>query len=289
MDKKQIALIGSTGTIGVELINLLSASEVDTISFYRDESKVRNLPFIKWVKVDLNNLEELSSNLQGVKSLFLLTGNNPGFSKAQIDVVKTAKKSGVNHIVKLSALGASPRSKSPLLLEHWEVEQAIEESDLSWTFLRPHMFMQNWITDIAGTIKEEGKIYSAVGDGKVPSIDTRDISAVAKEVLLNPEKHNGKKYVLTGGKAVGYDELAEALSQATNKQIVYNPLSMDEMRARMEKQGLSKKLIDSLLALSAYQKAGGATERVSDDVKNILNREPKTVYDFAEDYKKYFS
>jgi len=83
MDKKQIALIGSTGTIGVELINLLSASEVDTISFYRDESKVRNLPFIKWVKVDLNNLEELSSNLQGVKSLFLLTGNNPGFSKAK--------------------------------------------------------------------------------------------------------------------------------------------------------------------------------------------------------------
>ncbi len=289
MDKKQIALIGSTGTIGVELINLLSASEVDTISFYRDESKVRNLPFIKWVKVDLNNLEELSSNLQGVKSLFLLTGNNPGFSKAQIHVVKTAENSGVSHIVKLSALGASPRSKSPLLLEHWEVEQAIEESDLSWTFLRPHMFMQNWITDIAGTIKEEGKIYSAVGDGKVPSIDTRDISAVAKEVLLNPEKHNGKKYVLTGGKAVGYDELAEALSQATNKQIVYNPLSMDEMRARMEKQGLSKKLIDSLLALSAYQKAGGATERVSDDVKNILNREPKTVYDFAEDYKKYFS
>src|SRR5699024_11018693 len=97
-----------------------------------------------------------------------------------------------------------------------------------------------------------------------------------------------KRYVLTGGEASGYDELAEALSDALEKPVTYRSLSMDEMRVRMKKQGLSDAMIDSYLALAAYQKAGGATARVSGSVREILGREPKTVEDFARDYRENF-
>jgi len=60
------------------------------------------------------------------------------------------------------------------------------------------------------------------------------------------------------------------------------------MRLRMEKQGIPKKSIDSLLALAAYQKAGGATERVSEDVQQVLGRAPRTVMEFANDYRESF-
>src|SRR5699024_1809924 len=125
----------------------------------------------------------------------------------------------------------------------------------------------------------EGTIYAAIGEGKVPFIDARDIAAVAAEALLHPDPHTGKRYVLTGGEASGYDELAEALSDALEKPVTYRSLSMDEMGVRMKKQGLSDAMIDSYLALAAYQKAGGATARVSGSARERLGREPKTVED----------
>lgn len=290
METKQsiITVIGSTGNIGAELVDLLSNSGAKVRAVLRNYKRARNLPGVVWTQADVNDKDLLETVLAGSDKLFLLTGNQPGFGKTQIDIIKAAERLGVKHVVKLSALGATPRTKSPLAYEHWEAEQALEESSMTWTILRPHAFMQNWLGDLAETVREEDAIYAAVGDGKVPFIDARDISAVAAKALLNPEKHQGKKYVLTSGVAVGYAELADAISKATGREVVYNSLSMEDMRARMQKQGISDKMIDSYLALAAYQKAGGATARVSEDVKNVLGREPRSVVDFATDYKEHF-
>ncbi len=288
MNNPIITVIGSTGTIGSKLTEILSNSGASVRAVMRNINRVRELPGVVWLQADVNDKRLLESALAGTDQLFLLTGNRAGFGKTQIDIIKAAERLDVKHVVKLSALGASPHTKSGLALEHWEAEQALENSKMSWTILRPHVFMQNWLGDEAKTVREEGIIYSAIGEGKVPFIDARDIAAVAAEALLHPEKHSGQRYILTGGEAVGYQSLAEALSKATGRTIVYKSLSMDEMRLRMVKQGIPEKSIDSLLALAAYQKAGGATERVSEDVQNILGRAPGTILDFANDYRNDF-
>lgn len=288
MKNKVFTVIGSTGNIGHELVNLLSESGASVRAVLRNFKRARKLPGVTWLQADVSDSALLEATLAGTDRLFLLTGNQPGFGQTQIDIIKTAEKLGVKHVVKLSALGATPRTKSPLAHEHWIAEQALEETNMTWTILRPHVFMQNWLGEVAETVRDENAIYAAIGDGKVPFIDARDIAAVAAESLLNPEKHNGKKYVLTSGTAIGYQELADAISSATGKQVEYKSLSMDEMRERMEKQGINSKMIDSFLALAAYQKAGGATARVSNDVSEVLGREPRTVVDFAKDYKDNF-
>jgi hypothetical protein len=43
------------------------------------------------------------------------------------------------------------------------------------------------------------------------------------------------------------------------------------------------------LAIAAYQKAGGATAKVSDAVSRILGRSPRNIRDFARDYASHFS
>src|SRR5207245_7664266 len=203
----------------------------------RDARKVRALPHVAWLQADLADADLLEPAFAGTKRLFLLTGNDPGFGRTQIGIVRAAEELGVEHIVKASALGASDHSKSWIGREHWEVEQAIQRSGMPWTMLRPHAFMQNWLGDLAESVKKEGVIYSPIGDGRVPFIDTRDIAAVAAEVLLHPEAHVGKKSVLTGGAAVGYAEVAEVLSEATGRKITYRPISMEEARARLAARG----------------------------------------------------
>jgi len=231
----------------------------------------------------------LEPALAGTKRLFLLTGNDPGFGRTQIGIVRAAGELGVGHIVKVSALGASDHSKSWIGRDHWEVEQAIQRSGIPWTMLRPHAFMQNWLGDLAESVKKEGVIYSPIGDGRVPFIDTRDIAAVAAEVLLHPEAHVGKKYVLTGGEAVGYADVAAALTAVTGRTISYRPISMEEARARMAARGAPSEAIDALLAIAAYQKEGGPTATVSPTVERVLGRAPRSMRDFVRDYAAQFT
>jgi len=283
-----LTITGSTGTIGTELVRVLSGRDVPVRAVLRDFSKAQQLPNVAWVQADLGETDKLDAVLAGTDRLFVLTGNAPGFGRIQTGLIEAAARLGVRHVVKLSALGASGHSRAPLAREHWEVEQALQQKDMSWTILRPHSFMQNWLGDVARSVREEHTIYAAIGDGRVPFIDARDIADVAAETLLDPDRHAGRKYVLTGDTAVGYADLARALSDTLGEPVRYHAMSMDEARTRMEAQGMAPASIESMLALAAYQKAGGPTERTSEDVARILARPARTVDDFARDYRQHF-
>jgi len=283
-----ITITGSTGTIGSELVRLLSNAGVDTRAVHRDIRKTRTLPHVTWVHADLDDVRRLRVALDETQRLFLLTSNEPDFARVQIGVVRAAEQLGVDHVVKLSALGASDHSHSAIAREHWAVEQALQSSRLKWTILRPHAFMQNWLGDVADSVLAEGVIYAPIGEGRVPFIDARDIAAVAAEVLLHPDEHVGKKYSLTGGAAVGYGDLAAALSEATGRPVTYRPISMEEARSRAAARGVAPATIDAMLAIAAYQKDGGPTAIVSPRVQEILGRAPRTIGDFARDYAASF-
>lgn len=283
-----ITVTGSTGSIGAELVRLLSDQAVSTRAVLRNPARLRALPSIVWVLADLADTRLLEAVLAGTTRLFVLSANESGFGPLQIEVVQAAQRLGVEHVVKLSALGASDHSNSAIAREHWDVEQALQQTGLGWTILRPHAFMQNWLGEAAESVREQGVIHSPIGDGRVPFIDTRDIAAVAAAVLLDPEPHRGRKYVLTGGEAVGYADVAAALSEVLGRPVRYQPIPMEDARARLEARGVSPYLVAATLAIAAYQKAGGPTARVSDRVERILGGPPRTIRDFARDYAGHF-
>ena len=283
-----ITVIGSTGTIGSELVRLLSAAGASMRAVFRDATKLQPLPGVAWLQADLRDDALLEPAIAGTARLFLLTDNQRGFGELQIRIVQSAASLGVSHVVKLSALGASHHSKSWIGLEHRRVEDALEQTSMSWTILRPHAFMQNWLGDVAESVRARRVIESPVGDGRVPFIDTRDIAAVAAEVLLHPEGHAGRRYVLTGGEAVGFHDLAASIAKAAGRTVTYHSLTMEEARARLQARGVPPDQIDAQLAIAAYQKAGGPTSAVSEDVRKILGRAPRTIDDFVADHVRSF-
>ncbi|HEX6939584.1 MAG TPA: SDR family oxidoreductase [Longimicrobiales bacterium] len=283
-----ITVTGSTGTIGSTLVPILSDAGASVRAVLRDIRRARPIPGVVWAQADLADDRLREPALAGTTRLFLLTGNEEGFGELQIAVIRAAEAFGVRHVVKLSALGASDHSKSAIGREHWVVEQALRGTSMAWTILRPHAFMQNWLGDVAASVRAEGVIRAPIGDGRVPFIDTRDIAEVAARILLDPAPHAGRKYTLTGGEAVGYDDVAAAISDAIGRPVVYRPISMDEARSRMEARGVPGFLVDAQLAIAAYQKAGGPTAQVSGDVERILGRPPRTIRDFARDYADAF-
>ena len=195
-----ILVFGATGHIGGELISILSSEGVPSVAVTRAPSRERPLPGIRWAKADLAEPASVDGLLRDVKTMFLLTGNGADLATLQVTAIRAAAKAGVEYVVKLSALGASDRSKSPIGRAHYEAEQELIASGMRWVILRPHVFMQNLLDQLPAIVRE-GRIFAASGDGKVPFIDTRDIAAVAA-VTLTHSGHGGKKYVLTGPEAL---------------------------------------------------------------------------------------
>ena len=60
------------------------------------------------------------------------------------------------------------------------------------------------------TIKEEGKIYTACQDGKIPFVSARDIAAVAFHALTDLKPHN-TDYRILGPEFLTYDEVSDRL------------------------------------------------------------------------------
>src|SRR5207245_9911999 len=172
----------------------------------------------------------------------------------------------------------SYRSGAAMGRRHFDVGKALQQSGVASTILRPHVFMQNFL-DIAPTIAREGRIRSASGDGKIPFIDARDIAAVAAAALTAPG-HEGKKYVLTGPEALGYGDVARIIGKAVGRPVEYVAESLEEARERLVRAGAPPSMIESTLALAAYQRAGGPTAEVSKTVEEILGRPPRSFAKF---------
>jgi uncharacterized protein YbjT (DUF2867 family) len=283
-----ITVTGSSGTIGSELVRILSNGGASVRALFRSTRPPQPPAGVAWLQADLSDERLLAPALAGTARLFLLNDNQKGFGELQGRIVRAAESLGVAHVVKLSALGASDHSKSWIGREHHHVEQLLRQTTMSWTILRPHAFMQNWLGDVAESVRARGVVESPIGEGRVPFIDTRDIAAVAAEALLHPERHASRTYVLTGGEAVGLRDVAAAIAEATAKSVRYQPITTEEARARAEARGMPGEQIDALLAIAAYQRDGGPTAAVSGAVQQVLGRAPRTIRGFAHDYAAAF-
>ena len=281
-----ILVTGGTGMVGSEIVRLLSQQGVEVRALVRDPWKAKTLPGITWVAGDLSKPETLTTAFAGAQTLFLISSIHQDTVAVQHNAIEAARNAGVKHIVKLSAFGASDHSKAPICLWHYQVEKEMQVSGMDWTILRPHHFMQNLLGQ-AEYVLDDGVVYSASGDGKIPYIDARDIAAVAAVTLTKPG-HEGKKYVITGSEALSYRDATEIIGKTIGKQLRFVDESPEESRARRMQEGYSAGILESALAISAYQRAGGKTVTITNVVADLTGRSPRTFAEFARDYAVAF-
>jgi uncharacterized protein YbjT (DUF2867 family) len=282
-----IVVAGATGRIGQPLVRALSARGVPVRALARSRAPSAALPGVNWMSADLTSPETLPPVLDGGQALFLLTPAGERMVEAQHNAIEGARRAGIPHVVKLSALGASDHSRSPVGPRHFEIEQELKASGLGWTILRPHYFMDN-LLDQAGTVRAEGRILSPVGPGRVPFIDSRDIAETAAVALTEPG-HDAQKYTLTGGAALDYTEVAVQMSEVLGRTITYVEERIEESRARLRGNHSPEWEGESALALWSYQRTGGPTAAISPDVARLLGREPRSLREFLQDHASVFA
>lgn len=282
-----ITVFGATGKIGKELLTFLSQANIPTIAVTRDKSKVKTLPNVEWIEADMGNKETLGQTMKNSKSVFLASSVNQNFVTEQNNVIESAKRCGVQHIVKLSSPGADKNSQNFIARPNGEVEEFLKTSGVNFTIIQPNSFMQNWLGYFSETIQRERKIYEATGEGKKPFIDTRDIAEVSFTILIHPENHINKTHLLTGGVAVNYGQISEAIGKAIGEKIEYVSMTSEEAKQRMTEKSMPPMMINTFIVIAEGQRNGKA-DFVNTVGEDILGKKLITVEQFAKDYLESF-
>ena len=278
-----ILIIGATGTIGREVVKGLKAKgeQVRAMIHSPEKAAAARQPGVEYVAGDLEQADSVTAALQGVEKAFLLSPENPAMPELHANFAAAAKDAGVLHLVRLSILPANPDAPLPLAKWHGEADRAVMDSGVPYSILRPAYFMQNNLGG-AATIASNGTLYSAMGEGKIGHIDTRDIADVAVAVLTS-EGHEGQSYILTGPEALSMAEVAARLSTALGKTIEYVDLPPDEAKARLIATGMPDSNAEVWVKLAGMISMGIAA-MVTPAVKDVLGREPRSIDQFAKDF-----
>lgn len=283
-----ILITGATGTVGSVVLTRLSAQDIEVRAVTRDPRKAEasQLPHIQFVQGDFEDPESMKRACAGVDRAFLLTNSTERAEQQQIGFTHVAHQSGVRHIVKLSQLHADANAPERFLRYHGAVEAAIRSCGLTFTFLRPNLYMQGFL-NFQQSIQKQSAFFAVAGDARISAVDVRDVADVAVAALTTAQ-HDNQIYALTGPEALTFTEMAHQLSRAIGRTITFVDVPPASMRAALTDQGFPMWQADGLLEEFAMYRRGEATG-VEPGVRDALGQPPRTFDAFARDYAQMFA
>jgi len=284
-----VLLLGATGRIGPHVARELVSRGVAVAALVRDPSRAAAvLPAaVALVAGDFHDDTAVQRALEGATSLLLLTPHGPDMAAAQQRLVGWAAKAGAR-VVKISGTSSAIRADGPDAgRQHWQVEQELAASGLGYVILRPNAFMQTLLPPVAATLQAKGVIRNPLGSAGISLIDCADIGEAAAEVLTDPG-HDGTTYVLTGPAAPTYADIAATIEAITGRAVPVADVTPEEMADAARLRGASDWEAGHLAELLTRFRAG-ASEFVTDDVKRLIGRDPRSVADFVNDHRSDFT
>jgi uncharacterized protein YbjT (DUF2867 family) len=280
-----ILITAATGQIGRAATRMLIESGAPVRALVRDPARADGLSGAELVQGSYEDDASLARALSGVQAVLLAGRDSPGYVEQLTRVIAAAENAHVEHLVALSAIGASASSPIALMRDHCEVEQLVKRSARSWTILRPHLFMQNLLR-AAEAVRQRGRLAAPMGDLAFPFVSTDDVGAAAGAVLGTPEHHAGATYALTGAIALSYESIADALTRLLERPISYDAIPPEQYLADLLAAGVPEwRARDLAFIASAYAPADNAARR---DLPALLARPAGSLRDFLAAHRDVF-
>ncbi|WP_371579361.1 NAD(P)H-binding protein [Streptomyces sp. NBC_01314] len=275
---------GATGNVGRALVRTLVAAGERTTATSRSIAEADVPDGVRHRRADLADAESLRPVFDGATGLFLQNGGPSAHLLSPQDILGVAKAAGVERVVLLSSQGIATRPDSA---SHGGVGRAIEDavrqSGLAWTILRPGGFHSNayaW----AESVRTRRTVTAPFGDTGLPTVDPADIAEVAA-VALREDGHGGRSYELTGPAPTTPRQQAAALGDALGEPVRFVEQTREEARAAMLRF-MPEPVVDTTLDILG---APTPAERlVSPDVAHLLGRPPRTFAAWAREHASRF-
>lgn len=255
-------VLGATGKTGRRVTRQLEELGVPM----RIGSRSAEIPF-EW-----NDPSTWAAVLQDVHSIYIVYFPDlavPGAADTIQAFTDAAVEAGVKHLVLLAGRGEEEADRC---------EKIVQNSGIDWTILRPTWFSQNFSEGFMRDQILTGTLALPATDVLEPFVDVDDIADVAVAALIEPKKHAGQVYELTGPRLMTFADVAGEISRATGERLDFVSVPLDAYKAGMKEQGVP----DDFVWLIGYlftEVLDGRNSHLTDGVQRALGREPR---DFAE-------
>ena len=199
----RVLVAGANGQVGQHIVRLLAERGHQVRALIRDENQAQRLSELGGEPIVADLEGEVGHTVEGCDAVIFSAGGGPGSGaekketvdrQGAVKLIEAAKEHGARRYVNVSAMGAAdPESGSeamqPYLFAKARADQALEESGLDYTIVRPGS-----LTDEAGSGTVEAA-ESLGRRGEIPRDDTARVIAAT----LEAENTFGKTFEVLSG------------------------------------------------------------------------------------------
>jgi len=282
----RILITGATGHIGGLLALRLLRNKAQVRLLVRDFNRVPDqLRQAEVVSGEFGDLIAMRRALTGVERVFFYTPQHLDAS-----LFPLAAECGVKQIVLLSSASVvkvSAQSDNPVAQRHRRAEQAVQESGIDWTFLRPDLLASNSL-QWAPSILANDEVRVPYPESLRNPIHEDDIALIAAHALLT-SKLSRSALTLTGPKALTIAEQVRLISKAVGRSITCVRISPEEaiadyMGSHPEASPRVAKLLVEYQHKTVTQAAANTV-----DFLNATGIEARTFGKWAQDHRAAFT
>jgi len=296
----RIFITGATGFVGKHLVLELLKRKHHVVALVRQPNHLRiRLP--KSIdtsqltgiggdvtdpdSIDLDAIKACDAAIHLIGIIRQFPSQGITFDKLHTDATKNVlwacREAGIKRFIHMSALGANKSSSACYHRTKAEAEEAVQQSDLDWTIMRPSMIFGKdgeFYRMVRRMIKVG--IVPLIGDGSTPMAPiTISTACEAFSRTLEKPESVGQIYEF-GGEVVTYRKMVEILAEVMKERCIFveNPVRLMQFLAakldRFRQFPLSRGQINMLL-----EARPPADNRIYDD----LNLEFKDMKRVAEE------
>ena len=275
----KVAVTGVTGALGGRVAARLAERGVPQLLVGRSPDRMPELPGAeRRGPAAYDDAAAMRTALQGASTLVLVSGHRTGRRlEEHATAVEAAIAAGVERVLYVSLVGASPISTYLNARDQWLTEQFLAGTAIRHTVLRAGIYAST----PAALADEDFVVRGPGGDGRAAFVTHDDIAAVITAVALDDgPDHDGAILEITGPEALTLDEAVTRSAAATGRPYRYESETFEQAFARRWSLGMSGEQIETWI--SWYQAiARGEVSMVTDVVPRLTGAPATPISDAA--------
>ncbi|MGF1669913.1 MAG: SDR family oxidoreductase [Balneolaceae bacterium] len=279
----KILVIGGTGLVGTQVVKELSSRNIEVSVLTRKAGNVSGLPKeARLVRGDILNPLTVKTIFRNMNRVFMLNPLSLDETSQGMFAVNGMRTSRIDRIVYMSVHQLEKALYLPHFGSKLAIEQAIKNTGIPYTILRPNNFYQNdyWSKD---PMTRYGIYPQPLGNIGLSRVDIRDI-AEAAAIALTTDNHVNETYNLVGPDVITGPETAEIWSKALGRPIKYAGDDLDKWEQE-SLQYMSDWMAFELKLMYSYLHKHGLKAEPEDleRVTKLLGHAPRPYKKFVEE------
>ena len=245
-----IVITAPTGQIGHHVVSTLLTTDTPLRLIVRDASKLSDAVRgrAEVVEGSHGDAATVDRAFEGADALFWLVPPNTQLTldEAYLDFTRPAaegiRRHGIGRVVTITALGRGTRweSKAGLVTASINMDDMLMATGAAFRGLAMPSFIDNTLRQ-ASAIKEKGMFFGPIDpDKKTPTTATRDMGAVAAQLLGDATWSGQEEVPVLGPEDLSCNEMAAIISDSLGREIHYQQITLDAFKAQLLGRGVTE-------------------------------------------------